>query len=66
MTVSLDFFASSRILIAHVLLQLWLFPAQVLKVEVESVAHFSKQTVTRWFIKHFMVKNNWCKWISGY
>lgn len=65
MTMSPDFFASAEIQNTHMPPDLWLFSAQVLKVEVESVTHFSKQTVTPWFMEHFMVKSNWCKWISG-
>lgn len=56
MTMSPDFFASSEIQNAQMPPELWLFSAQVLKVEVESVTHFSKQTATHWFTEHVMLQ----------
>lgn len=65
MTMSPDFFASSQIQNTHMPPELWLFSALVRQVEVESVTHFFKQTVTYWFTEHFAVKSYWCKWVSG-
>lgn len=56
MSMSPDFFASFEIQNTQMPPELWLFSAQVLKVEVESATHFSKQTATHWFTEHFMLQ----------
>lgn len=56
MTMSPDFFASSEMQNTQMPPELWIFSAQVLKVEVESVTHLSKQTATYRFTERFMLQ----------
>lgn len=56
MTMSPDFFAGSEIQSTQMPPELWLFSAQVLKVEAEGVTHFPKQTASNRFTEHFMLQ----------
>lgn len=57
MTMSPDFFAGSEIQSTQMPPELWLFSAQVLKVEAEGVTHFPKQTASKLIYRTFYVVN---------